>query len=98
MTTLTSGHVDSHYCSRVRIVCHGILMPRKPSDALFRLYRDMSLVELRLHEVVFIFLLSSHTAVPNEESISDNEDLDLIVAGAILRILRCPWDDVGHGR
>ena len=72
-------------------------MPRKPSDALFRLYRDMSLVELRLHEVVFIFLLSSHTAVPNEESISDDEDLDLVVAGAILRMSWCPWDDVGHG-
>jgi hypothetical protein len=69
------------------IVCHGILKPGKPFDALFRLYRDISLLELRLPEAESIFLSNSHTAVPNEESISD-EALHLIAAVQYCEVLQ----------
>ena len=74
------------------IVCHGILKPGKPFiQALQR-----HLLEPQLPEAGFIFLSNSHTAVLNEESISD-EDLNLIVAVQYCGFHGVVGDDVGHG-
>ena len=61
-----------------------------------RLYRDFSSLEPQLPEAKFIFLSNSHTAVPNEESISD-EDLYLIAAVQYCRshgVVGTTWDMV----
>src|SRR6266853_5036060 len=58
------------------IVCHGILEPRKPFEASFKLHGGerlllLVIVRYQLPDAEFAFLSACHTAELTEESISD---------------------------
>jgi CHAT domain-containing protein len=58
------------------IICHGILEPRKPFEALFKLHNEkrlllLDIVRSQLPNAEFAFLSACHTAELTDESIAD---------------------------
>ena len=83
VTTLFSARATpSKVLARLRdhrfahIVCHGILEPRKPFEASFKLHNEkrlllVDIVRSRLPNAEFAFLSACHTAELTEESVAD---------------------------
>src|SRR6266851_6875808 len=72
--TAVLSHLQNHQF--VHIVCHGLLEPRKPFEASFKLHKGkhlqlLDIIRSQLPDAEFAFLSACHTAELMEESIED---------------------------